>query len=132
MRRRLQILRSVLCWAAIMAILVAGLVTFVKRAHATEPTLLTVLPLPCDAAIYYWDTDGDPTTGAERVTVIATGEHTPRLTIEYGAGDNGVFLHATVVIPGRTSPHVRKFTDPQDLQAAYPHPCDLLAEVPQA
>lgn len=90
---------------------------------AAAPTLINSQPLPCGGALNYFDTDGDPSNGAEQLTVTVPDENAPRAIILFGDGAEGKFKSAKVAIPGRPA---ENFTDFEKFQAAYPHPCVIV------
>ena len=121
----------ILTVAAVVVILALGLFVVIVRADEnpfTPPAgavKIGVIPLPCEGTFTGYDTDGDPTNGAEFAALVDKDGH-PRATLIYGPGEGGPFLRATVQRPGGP---VEVFTSASAFNTAYPHPCGILLPV---
>ena len=85
-------------------------------------TLLGAQPLPCDGGRYVmYDTDKNPSNGAEFITIEKDGQ--VLLILQFAPGDNGTFLSAIVQVPGRPE---ERYDTAQALGTKYSHPCEIV------
>ena len=88
----------------------------------SEATLLRTIPLPCEGGQYrLYATDGDPSNGAEFVTVEADGRRVAIL--QFSPGHNGGFVAAVVQIPSQPE---QVFASAEALSDRYSHPCEIV------
>ena len=109
--------------AALVCAVVFALAAFAFSAEVPpEATLLRTIPLPCAGGQYQlYDTDNDPSNGAEIITVEANGRRVAIL--QFAAGHNGGLITAVVQIPGREE---QVFTSTEALGAKWNHPCEIV------
>lgn len=112
-------------FVALMGVMIALSVEmlFVYAARSAAPTVIHSVALPCEGTLNYLDTDGDPTNGAERLTVTVPGEPTPRAVVTFGDGAEGQFKSAHVTLPGKVA---ETYTDHDRFAEVYPHPCVIV------
>ena len=98
-------------------------VTFAFSAEVPlDATLLQTVPLPCvGGQVSLYDTDRDPSNGAEFVTVEADGRRVAIL--QFSPGHNGGFVAAVVQIPNQPE---QVFASAGALSARYSHPCEIV------
>ena len=109
--------------AILLALLVVVIVGLAWGAEVPpNATLLQTVPLPCAGGQYQlYDTDGDPSNGAEFVTVEADGRRVAIL--QFSPGHNGGFVAAVVQIPSQPE---QVFASAEALSARYSHPCEIV------
>ena len=100
----MRMLKALLATSAIILVTLDPLPIW-GLAFGAERTPLGVQLLPCGGTITFYDTDGDPTNGAEVLEVYAEGEDTPRAVVTFASGNAGVFQSAAVRIPGKAEVH---------------------------
>lgn len=113
--------------AALLALALTAAIVKVSGAEESlqlpaDAQLLQEIPLPCGGILSMYDTDKDPSNGAEYVT-IAGEDGKPLAIVEYSLGLDGEFQRAVVRLPGQGDVY---FMQAAALSNIYPHPCDIV------